>query len=662
MSTGSILSQTKLADIPSFQMVRSTTPLLEIGTRLLDRFELQQEIGAGGMGRVYGAYDWLRESHVAIKVLSDAMLAHPEARERFMREAQTTLQLTHPNIVRVFDIQQDQGMVFLVMELLRGYTLREWINSYRAAGAQFSVDEVKRVGAAVCAALDTAHQITIHRDIKPENLFINADDSIKLMDFGIARDLNRSSMANTTMAIGTLHYMAPEQASGSHQISGRADIYALGIVLYEMLTGTVPMGMAQPITSLRPDVPSRLARVIEKALLHLPEQRYASASEFGAALASGKVPGESVWTSLLSMADGKGKWLAGAGAVAVAGAVLLAVATKGDGLFDGLEDLVPLFGQKAEALQEKVIAQSMEVKDLRKKMDALQNAATRNPKSEASRNLGVFIENSIFPSGVRSQLDARIELAGLAMREKSFKKAQRLLEEPAAILQRTMKTASIASDMLVQTEELQKLEKLTGSRLSGPAQQAADGFRTGSIFAAATGNAATDDIQAQKIADAASKIQEDMQRLKNLSATQASSAQAAAAQAANDRRKREEEARQRQMEEDRRQAEARQRQMDEDRRQAQQRQEERQRQTDAARQRDEQARAQQQAQQRAAREQQEAQMQAACETARTEAKAAAIVGTLAAFTCRNAANSTACFEQAQAGLNTAQAKINRFCR
>ena len=406
--------------------------------------------------------------------------------------------------------------------------------------------------------------------------------------------------------------------------------------------------MAQPITSLRPDVPSGLARVIEKALLHLPEQRYTSASEFGAALASGKVPGESVWTSLLSMADGKGKWLAGAGAVAVAGAVLLAVATKGEGLFDGFEDIIPLFGQKAEALQEKVIAQSMEVKDLRKKMDALQNAATRNPKSEASRNLGVLIENSIFPSGVRSQLDARIELAGLAMREKSFKKAQRLLEEPGAILERTMKTTGIASDMLVQTEELQKLEKLTGSRLSGPAQQAADGFRTGSIFAAATGNAATDDIQAQKIADAASKIQEDMQRLKNLSATQASAAQAAAAQAANDRRKREEETRQRQM--------------DEDRRQAQQRQEERQRQTDAARQRDEQARAQQQAQQRAAREQQEAQMQAACETARTEAKAAAIVGTVAAFTCGNAANSSACFEQARAGLTTTQAKVNRFCR
>ena len=296
MSTGSILSQTKLADIPSFQIVRNSVLSPQIGTRLLDRFELLEEIGAGGMGRVYGAYDWLRQTHVAIKVLSDAMLAHPEARERFMREAQTTLQLAHPNIVRVFDAQQDQGMVFLVMELLRGYTLRDWMNSYRAAGAQFSTEEVKRVGASVCAALEAAHQITVHRDIKPENLFINADDNIKLMDFGIARDLNRSAMGSTTMAIGTLHYMAPEQASGSHHIDGRADIYALGIVLYEMLTGTVPMGMAQPINKLRPDVPSGLARVIEKALLPFPEQRYGSASEFGVALAAGKVPGESVWT------------------------------------------------------------------------------------------------------------------------------------------------------------------------------------------------------------------------------------------------------------------------------------------------------------------------------------------------------------------------------
>ena len=344
------------------------------------------------------------------------------------------------------------------------------------------------------------------------------------------------------------------------------------------------------------------------------------------------------------MDDARAKWVAGVGAIALLGVLMLAVGSKGGSMLDGLGDLVPSFGQEAEAFQQKVMAQTLEVKDMRKKIDDLKSLASRDPKNEASRKLASLIENSIFPSALKSQIDARIELANVAMREKSFKKAQRLLEEPVASLQRAIKTAGTASEMIPLIEELQKLEKTTGSRLSTLAQLAAEGVRSGSLFVAPTGNATVDDAQTQKIADAGRIIQEDLQRLKGVNASQVAAAQAAAA----DRRRREDEARQRQMEEDRRVA--------------QQKQEERQRQVDASRQRDEQVRGQQLAQQRFAREQQEAQTAAACESARSEAKAAAIVGTMAAFTCGGAANSSACFEKAQAGLNNAQAKMNRFCR
>lgn len=660
MSTGSILSQTKLVDIPAFARVQGKVDRLRPGMRLLERFELQEEIGAGGMGRVFGAYDWLRQTHVAIKVLSDAMLAHPEARERFMREAQTTLQLAHSNIVRVFDVRQDGDMVFLVMELLRGYTLRDWMESYRNAGAAFTVDEIKRVGLSVCAALEAAHQITVHRDIKPENLFINADEVIKLMDFGIARDLNRSQLASTAVAIGTVHYMAPEQASGSRPVDQRADLYALGVVLYEMLAGNVPMGMAQSIRELRPDVPAGFARVIEKALMPLPEQRYASAAEFGQALQTGRVPGESLWTRVSQSGAPVGMIAAGVLVVVLGGGAALAFGTEsGRSLLGGLGDLVPAFGEEAEQVQKQAVALSLEVKDARKRIDDLITQGSRDPKNEIARRQATLLETRLFTPAVKGEVDAGIELAQTALREKSYKKAQRLLGESRARLQSILTVSTAMSELLPRADELRQVEKATGSRMTDSARSAVESVWSGDLFMKLGTDAGT-----TALADTRRQMDDELQRQRQAQAARMAAAQAAAAEqrrrddeahqrAAENERLRLEAERQRQ-EYERQRMEAERRRQDDERRQAQ---EARQRQLDAERQRAEAScRSQDEARQRQI-EQQRAQRDALCERAKAEAKGASMGALLAGGRCKT----QDCFNQLHAQLNQAQQNLNRYC-
>jgi len=255
------------------------------GDLLARRYEVRRRVGVGGMGAVFAAYDRNRNKEIALKVMLPALVSSESARERFMSEGRVASELSHPEIVNVFDVQHEGPYYFLTMELLSGRTLREEMEARKREKRTFSVKEACTVGAALCEALGYAHKYTVHRDVKPENVFLCEDGTLKLMDFGIARLLNPAQLTMTGVSMGTAYYMSPEQLRGSREVDGRTDQYSVGVLIYEMLTGLVPVGMVQPLRSARRDVPGPLAAAITRALSPHPAERLASMDEFAEAFA-----------------------------------------------------------------------------------------------------------------------------------------------------------------------------------------------------------------------------------------------------------------------------------------------------------------------------------------------------------------------------------------
>jgi predicted ATPase len=268
-----------------------------IGALLLKRYRLDAELGRGGMGVVYRSHDTLLDRDVAVKFLSATGLAS-EGRARLLHEAQAVAQLNHPNIVGVYDVgfaDEAEREPFIVMELVEGESL------YRLRPTALS--ETLALARQICAALEHAHRHgIIHRDLKPENVIVTPNGVAKLMDFGLAS--SGASRLNTQGTIvGTVHYLAPEQALGQ-ALDGRADLYALGVMLYELTTGQLPFTGDDPVTiiaqhlqapvvpvrTLRADLPLALEAIILKLLAKAPADRFASAGEVGVALAALAVP------------------------------------------------------------------------------------------------------------------------------------------------------------------------------------------------------------------------------------------------------------------------------------------------------------------------------------------------------------------------------------
>jgi predicted ATPase len=260
-----------------------------IGTTLQNRYRLDAELGHGGMGVVYRAHDTLLNRTVAVKVLSDGSV-ESGAHARLLREARAAAQLNHPNIVSVYDAGETERAPFIVMELVEGQSLYE--------RPPRTLAETLAIARQICAALEHAHAHgIIHRDLKPENVILTPDGSAKLMDFGLARSNVATRLTSEGAIIGTVFYLAPEQAQG-HEVDGRADLYALGVMLYEMTTGSLPFD-GDPVTvlsrhiqtppapprTLRPDLPPVLEGVILKLLAKNPADRFPSAREVAAALA-----------------------------------------------------------------------------------------------------------------------------------------------------------------------------------------------------------------------------------------------------------------------------------------------------------------------------------------------------------------------------------------
>jgi serine/threonine-protein kinase len=270
-----------------------------ISSAIGSQYRIEHEIGRGGMSVVYRAHDLRLNRPVAIKVLPPELAHDPAVRSRFTREAQTSAQLSHPHIVPIFDVGERDGMAYFVMALVTGGTLANRIDRQ----ALRPVDEVKRILAEVADALAYAHlRGVIHRDIKTDNILMESDAGRAIVtDFGIARAMEEGGrLTQTGIAVGTPTYMSPEQAVGDRDIDGRSDVYSLGVVGYQMLTGRVPFSAGnamalllkhvserpQPILELRPETPKPLADAIEKALAKTPETRWPTAAAFRDAINS----------------------------------------------------------------------------------------------------------------------------------------------------------------------------------------------------------------------------------------------------------------------------------------------------------------------------------------------------------------------------------------
>lgn len=260
-----------------------------IGKKLDGRYELREVIGIGGMAVVYAAYDLQEERMVAVKLLKDEYLANDDFRRRFKTESKAISVLSHPNIVKVYDVCLGDRRQYIVMELIDGITLKEYIEMQKVLRWKDAMHFITQI----LGALQHAHDKGIvHRDVKPQNILLLSDGNIKVTDFGIARFSRSASQTITDKAIGSVHYISPEQARGE-VADERADIYSTGVILYEMLTGTLPFNADSPVSvaimqmqaeppdpkTVNPDIPDGLAEITLRAMQKDPANRYSSAAD-----------------------------------------------------------------------------------------------------------------------------------------------------------------------------------------------------------------------------------------------------------------------------------------------------------------------------------------------------------------------------------------------
>src|SRR5215217_8114165 len=264
-----------------------------LNTLFDSRYRIMRKLGSGGMANVYLAEDQELGRRVAIKILNERHAGDEQFVERFRREAKNAASLSHQNIVSIYDRGEAEGTYYIAMEYLNGRSLKELILSRGPAPMSVAVDYARQI----LSALRFAHRNGIvHRDIKPHNVLVDPEGHVKVTDFGIAR-AGASQMTEEGSIIGTAQYLSPEQARGT-QVDQRSDLYSLGIVLYEMLTGEVPFTGDSPVeiamrhlsdtprppSMVRPEIPPDLDMVVLRALAKRPEDRFQTAEEMDAEL------------------------------------------------------------------------------------------------------------------------------------------------------------------------------------------------------------------------------------------------------------------------------------------------------------------------------------------------------------------------------------------
>ncbi|EON73239.1 Stk1 family PASTA domain-containing Ser/Thr kinase [Lysinibacillus sphaericus] len=260
-----------------------------VGKRISDRYKILELIGGGGMSNVYLAHDMILNRDVAIKVLRYDFTNEDELHRRFQREALSVTSLTHPNIVSIYDVGDDGDLHYIVMEYVQGKTLKQYIQEFAPISPARCVHIMKELTSAIANAHENH---IIHRDIKPQNILMDAEGNVKITDFGIAMTLSATSFTQTNSVLGTVHYLSPEQARGG-TATNKSDIYALGIVLYELLTGELPFSGESAVSialkhlqtetpSVRAfdaTIPQSLENVVLKATAKDASHRYATVEE-----------------------------------------------------------------------------------------------------------------------------------------------------------------------------------------------------------------------------------------------------------------------------------------------------------------------------------------------------------------------------------------------
>jgi len=265
------------------------TTFMNVTTALESRYQILKELGRGGMGIVFQAYDKELKEQVAIKILSPLLSSDPDALERLKREVSSARRVTHPNVIRIHDISEFNDLHFISMEFFDGISLKDYI---KKTGA-LSLMQALNIALQICDGLEAAHRKgVIHRDLKSQNVIIGSTNQIKIIDFGLAHAENLGGLTATGLIMGTPEYMAPEQVAGK-SVDERADIYSLGIILYEMFTGRVPFTGDSAIAvgfkqlkedppkprDINPQIPPEIESVILQALQKNPLSRFLSVGD-----------------------------------------------------------------------------------------------------------------------------------------------------------------------------------------------------------------------------------------------------------------------------------------------------------------------------------------------------------------------------------------------
>jgi len=274
------ISQTKTIQKPMKELNKGTT--------FAGRYNLIKELGRGGMGVVYKAEDTKLKRTVALKFLPPELTLNPEAKERFIREAQAAAALDHPNICTVFEVDEAEEKTFISMAYVEGQSLKEKIDK-----GPLKLDEALDIALQVAEGLEEAHKKrVVHRDIKSANIMVTGKGQVKIMDFGLAKVAGKPTITKEGTSMGTIAYMSPEQAQGE-TVDHRTDIWSYGVMLYEMVTGQLPFkgdyeqGVVhsilneepEPMTGLRTGVPMELERIVNKAIAKNAEERYQHVDE-----------------------------------------------------------------------------------------------------------------------------------------------------------------------------------------------------------------------------------------------------------------------------------------------------------------------------------------------------------------------------------------------
>jgi len=269
--------------------MRDVNKMIVKGQKINDRYEILKNIGEGGMANVYLAQDAILDRLVAIKVLRGDLANDEKFVRRFQREALAASSLSHPNIVEMYDVGEDDGNYYIVMEFVEGKTLKQLIKKRD----HLTIEEVVDIMLQITDAMATAHDaLIIHRDLKPQNIMIKEDGGIKITDFGIAMALNSTQLTQTNSVMGSVHYLPPEQASGKGATL-KSDIYSLGIMMYELVTGRLPFkgenaveialkhlkDELPSVKEIDPNVPQSIDNIIRKAAAKNPKNRYNNARE-----------------------------------------------------------------------------------------------------------------------------------------------------------------------------------------------------------------------------------------------------------------------------------------------------------------------------------------------------------------------------------------------